>query len=98
MSTGRIVAEVQPPQADRAMHDYFDRIEGDFVTNEAGDEVFWPTGNNGYYDSYVLRAIADELDKRNAPWNDRLEEWFENNPPRPCEEFSFAPDTTGDTK
>lgn len=65
---------------DRAMYDYFERIEDSFVMNTAGDEVFWPTGNNGYYDAFVLRAIADELDKRNGPWNDMVEEYFENHP------------------
>lgn len=74
---------------DRYMTAYLERIEDDFVTNEAGDEVFWPTGNNGYYDSVVLRAIADELDKMNGPWNDTVEEWFELNPASPCEDFGF---------
>lgn len=73
---------------DRAMHDYFERIEESFVTDNDGSEVFWPTGNNGFYDAFVLRAIATELDKRNGPWNDRLEEWFETHPPVPCEDFT----------
>jgi hypothetical protein len=76
------------------MHDFFERIETDFVTNEAGDEVFWPTKNGGYYDAHVLRAIADELDKRNGPWNDRVEDWFENRPQGPCEEFTFESKTS----
>lgn len=58
--------------------EWIDRItETDFITNEAGDEVFWPTGNHGYYDAFMLRAIADELDKMNGPWNERVEEYFE---------------------
>lgn len=58
--------------------EYLDRIvEKDFVTNVDGEEVFWPEGGNGYYSSYILRAIADELDKMNGPYNDRLEEYFE---------------------
>lgn len=71
------------------MQDFFERIEGDFVTNEAGEEVFWPTGNGGYYNAYVLRAIADELDTRNGPWNDILDEYFESCPP-PDSELSFV--------
>lgn len=65
---------------ERAMQDFFERIEDHFVTNEAGDEVFWPPAQNngGYYDAHVLRAIATELDKRNAPWRDRMEEYFED--------------------
>lgn len=60
------------------MQEYIDRVtKRDFVTNEAGDEVFWPTDNRGYYDSFTLRTIADELDKMNGPWNDRIEEYFE---------------------
>jgi hypothetical protein len=26
--------------------------------------VFWPTSNRGYWNSYALRIIADELDRR----------------------------------
>jgi hypothetical protein len=54
---------------------------GEFVMAEDGYIVYWPTtepvkhpsggttGGGGFYPSYVLRAIADELDKRNAVWD-----------------------------
>lgn len=76
----------------RQMHDFFDRIEDLFVTNEAGEEVFWPQGG-GYYNAYVLRAIADELDTRNRPWEDRLEEYFEEHPPTQIDLFFAALDS-----
>lgn len=70
---------------DRAMSEYLERIEGDFITNDDGYEVFWPEGNHGYYDPFVLRAIADELDKRNGPWDDQINEYFENLGPIPTD-------------
>lgn len=53
----------------------------EFVMAEDGYIVYWPTmepvkhasggstGGGGFYPSYVLRAIADELDRRNAAWD-----------------------------
>lgn len=49
---------------DRAMHDYFERIESAFVTGNDGYEVFWPEGNNGYY------AQAPPRDVRQTQGND----------------------------
>jgi hypothetical protein len=43
--------------------------EPDIVTADDGYKVFWPTKNNGYYGAYLLRIIADELDKRNEQWD-----------------------------
>lgn len=63
---------------DRAMQHYLERVESDFITNDDGYEVFWPEGNGGYYASHVLRAIADELDKRNGPYDDMVNEYLES--------------------
>jgi hypothetical protein len=77
--------------ADKSMQDYLERIEDDFVTENDGFEVFWPEGDHGYYDAAVLRAIADELDKRNGPWKDQLEEWEESCGP----DFGDGPEFEG---
>lgn len=58
--------------------EWIDRItETDFVTCEDGSEVYWPTGHSGFLTSHALRMIADELDKMNGPWDDRIEEYFD---------------------
>jgi hypothetical protein len=41
----------------------------EFVTLEDGFVYFWPDGSpHGALSPWVLRALADELDKRNAVW------------------------------
>ena len=37
----------------------------DFVAGDDGYYLFWPITNNGAYTARDLRAIADELDRRN---------------------------------
>lgn len=34
---------------------------------------WWPKGGNGYRDAVHLRILADELDRRNRPWDDVLD-------------------------
>lgn len=46
-------------------------IEEDFVTDVDGYVYFWPIGN-GHHSSAQLRQIADELDKRNAVWDETV--------------------------
>jgi hypothetical protein len=41
---------------------------GDFVTDVDGFVKFWPADQNGYLAAHHLRWIADELDRRNEPW------------------------------
>lgn len=53
-----------------------EHLEDNFVTDVDGYEYYWPSGN-GHYAAHHLREIADELDKRNGPWNDIIEEYFE---------------------
>lgn len=48
------------------------RQQGDFVAGEDGFWLFWPTRNNGGLTDWMARAIADELERLNAPVQ---EEW-----------------------
>lgn len=53
----------------------------EFMMDVDGYVIYWPntepcthasggtTGGGGAYSSYMLRAIADELDRRNAAWD-----------------------------
>jgi hypothetical protein len=44
--------------------------EKDFVTDVDGYLYFWAPQGGGGWASYALRIIADELDRRNKPWDD----------------------------
>lgn len=37
---------------------------------------FWPDLKGGYWDSYVLKAIAEHLDKLNAPIQKDIDDYF----------------------
>lgn len=41
---------------------------GDLLVNDAGDWVYWSSldESGGYLTAWVLRALADELDRRNG--------------------------------
>lgn len=41
---------------------------GDFVTGADGCVMFWPEADRGGFNAWHLRALADELDRRNADW------------------------------
>jgi len=41
---------------------------GDYVTLEDGYVYFWPKGN-GAMAAWHLRALADEIDRRNEDWD-----------------------------
>lgn len=49
---------------------------GDFVTGDDGFVVFWPEGQRGAFEAWHLRIIADELDRRNAPWAAQIDQFF----------------------
>jgi hypothetical protein len=43
---------------------------GDFVTGDDGYVMYWPgTRSTGGWSAWMLRALADELDRRNAEWD-----------------------------
>lgn len=52
----------------------------EFVTFEDGYVYFWP-GNcmHGALPAWALRALADELDRRNAPWDALIEQYHREN-------------------
>lgn len=55
-----------------------DLIEDELVTDVDGYVYYWPKPNGGHFSPWMLRAIADELDKINQPWQDTIDEYFAN--------------------
>jgi hypothetical protein len=43
--------------------------QGDIIQGDDGYYVFWPKESHGALSPWMLRAIADELDRRNEPWD-----------------------------
>lgn len=66
---------------------------GDFVTGPDGCVVWWPEGfpQRGALNAWHLRALADELDRRNADWCAQMDEFFAAQAPQGC-----APTPSGD--
>jgi hypothetical protein len=52
--------------------------QGDFVTGDDGFVIYWPTssGSRGALTSWMLRALADEIDRLNEPAEAALEAYF----------------------
>lgn len=63
-------------ESDREKIIQFVQDHGEFVVVEDGSTVFWPRKISGYLAAHVLRWIADELDKRNKPVLENIEEYF----------------------
>ena len=57
----------------------------DFVTGDDGFVAFWPNCN-GSLSATDLRTIADELDRRNAPWAAEIEAYFNQQKTPPTSE------------
>jgi hypothetical protein len=52
---------------------YNDIFLGDAEQDESGYYNFWfSKDNDGYWNSYSLRLISEELDKMNKDWNDYI--------------------------
>jgi len=51
-------------------HDGFDNLDDGFV-------YFFPQNNGGCLQSWALRVIADELDRRNESWSANIDDYFE---------------------
>lgn len=47
---------------------------GDFLKKDDGYFDFWPISGGGYWSSYLLKALAEELDKLNAEWDKQIRE------------------------
>lgn len=41
---------------------------GEFLQDVDGFFYYWPSANGGAFSAWVLRALADELDRLNGPW------------------------------
>ncbi len=54
------------------------KIAEDIVCADDGYYVYWPRNcGKGYLSSYILRTIANELDQRNAAWDQEISDYFE---------------------
>lgn len=53
----------------------------EFIHLEDGYLYFAPDGSHGALSPWALRALADELDRRNAPWDAQIEQYFSTQPP-----------------
>ncbi len=50
---------------------------GEILVKEDGFYDFWPNMNrNGYWDSWVMRSIADKLDELNKQWQENINVYF----------------------
>lgn len=59
------------------MTDFLSRIPAnDWITGDDGFVVYWPVMSRGGFSASMLRAIADELDRRNAAWAGQIEAHF----------------------
>lgn len=60
---------------------YFNTVYlGSFERDVDGYFHFWMNKiNNGSWDSYSLKLIANKLDQINKRWNDNINEYFKNN-------------------
>jgi hypothetical protein len=47
----------------------------DFISLEDGYYYYWPHSGKGF-SADNLRAIADELDRKNKPWDDQVQAYF----------------------
>lgn len=52
----------------------------DFVHDVDGYVYYCPNATNGHLSAWMLRALADELDHRNAPWDAQINQYFADNP------------------
>lgn len=50
----------------------------DITTGGDGFYAYWAGDGAGYLTAQQLRWIADELDRMDAPWEKKLDEFFKN--------------------
>lgn len=53
---------------------YFNKrkIIGSFVIQDDGYYGYYPNEPSGYWSSYALRLVADELDQINKEWDEQI--------------------------
>lgn len=49
---------------------------GEVLAGDDGFNCFWPELNGGFWEAYVLRAIADYIDELNAPIQKDIDDYF----------------------
>lgn len=59
---------------------HYAKIKDKLITLDDGYLYFWPVKNEGAYSAHDLREIADELDRRNEPWDKQVNEYFDGIP------------------
>lgn len=52
----------------------------EFLVLEDGFSYFMPNPHGGALSSWMLRTLADELDRRNEGWQKEINAYFEDNP------------------
>jgi hypothetical protein len=59
---------------------YFNKnkLIGSFVLQDDGYYGYYPNEPSGYWSSYSLRLIADELDKLNKEWDEYIKKNLES--------------------
>lgn len=56
----------------------FAHNKGEFETLHDGYQYYWPSAaGGGAFSSWMLRALADELDRLNADWDKQVREYFD---------------------
>jgi hypothetical protein len=53
---------------------YFNKkkVIGSFVMQDDGYYGYYPNESSGYWSSYALRLVADELDELNKEWDEQI--------------------------
>lgn len=52
------------------------RLANDIIVGDDGYYIFWPTSGAGAFEAWNLRLVADILDELNKPWDNQINEYF----------------------
>lgn len=61
----------------RSVTQLIEKAQADFVVEMDGFVYYAPVAGRGHFNAWMLRALADELDRRNAAWEAEIEHYFE---------------------
>jgi hypothetical protein len=70
-------------EVDDTLHAFYENGVGLGVLYREVDGfwVYAPELHGGFWTAHVMRAIADELDRRNKPWEDEINAYFARSAP-----------------
>lgn len=51
---------------------------GELLVGDDGFYGFWPEKREGYWTSYILRNIADKIDKLDKPYIDEMNAYYDS--------------------